>query len=370
MAPSTRWRAPVHHFSFKYLIIVPVLLSIATIVMLFIHSDVNVAMLWSQCHSRARIPGLSRIPGIGTPLCYLISFFQTALNSVRSTVIMAVILAFVGGLLTVSTVEAARICNAPNVLIAYPTGPWLVFNLIGGAVVWELLIIPAFLHRARMVYLARNKRDDETQGDHLPMAQENSRHLPESEIVAIPVSIAIGFFVPSVLMLILKSPTAIGVWLFFPIYVSLLRQSTRKLVTYLRSVDPSTIHIESSWWSLGYIYAVPVLCSVLAHFIALGNVTRPDDRKEMTRSTLTFIEIDVLFIFFTVLYWMLVEVGWQVPLATIASSIVAGPGAGFCAGWIYREGLIHDIYHGESDIEDSDDEPAEGRTNEETPLLS
>ncbi len=62
---------------------------------------------------------------------------------------MGAVLSMVGGLLTVSTIEAARICNAPSVLIAYPTGPWLVFTLVGGAFVWELVIVPAFLHRAR-----------------------------------------------------------------------------------------------------------------------------------------------------------------------------------------------------------------------------
>ncbi|EWG46062.1 hypothetical protein FVEG_15915 [Fusarium verticillioides 7600] len=146
-------KAPIHHYSYRSLIIPPILLAAATIVALFLHSDVNFALLWSQCHSHARLPGVSRIPGLGTPLCYLISFFRAALLSLRSRTVMGVVLAFIGGLLTVSTVESARICNAPNALIAYPTGPWLVFDLVGGAVVWELVIIPAFLHRARSVSL-------------------------------------------------------------------------------------------------------------------------------------------------------------------------------------------------------------------------
>lgn len=283
---------------------------------------------------------------------------------------MGVVLAFIGGLLTVSTVEAARICNAPNVLIAYPTGPWLVFDLIGGAVVWELVIIPAFLHRARMVLLEKRREDEEgLRRDIEELLEEHSRHLPESEVIAIPVSVGIGYFIPSILMLIFKSPATIGVWLFFPVYVSLIRQGTRKFVNYLRRADPGTIHIESSWQSLIYVYALPIICSVLAHFIAMGNATMPDDRKEMTRSTITFIEVDILFIALTVLYWMLVEVGWQVPLATLVTSIVVGPGAGVCLGWVYREGLIHDFQHTDFDAEESDeDQPRQG-TNEETPLL-
>ncbi|KAF7559479.1 hypothetical protein G7046_g4677 [Stylonectria norvegica] len=366
MASSNRWRAPIHHFAFPYLIVVPVLLAIATITTLFIHSDVNAALLWSQCHSHARIPGLSRIPGIGTPLCYLVSFFHAALDSVRSLAVMAGVLAFVGGLLTVSTVEAARICNAPNVLIAYPTGPWLVFDLVGGAVVWELLIIPAFLHRAKRVSASRKTQYGRSEAeDEVVVTEDHSRHLADSEIIAIPVSVAIGFVVPSILMLVFNSSATIAIWLFFPVYVSLVRQTTRRVVTYLQKTDPSTIHLESNRLSLLFVYALPILCSVAAHVSIIWSLTRTDDRKEMTKSTITFIEIDFQFIALTVLYWMFVEVGWRVPLATAVASIVVGPGAGTCLGWIYREKLIHQDHHNETELEGGDD----GRTDEETPLL-
>ncbi|KAF5013445.1 hypothetical protein FDECE_557 [Fusarium decemcellulare] len=360
MAPSTRWKAPIHHFSYRYLIIVPILLAIATIVALFIHSDVNAALLWSQCHSRSRLPGVSRIPGLGTPLCYLISFFRAALHSVRSSAVMAVVLAFLGGLLTVSTVEAARICNAPNVLIAYPTGPWLVFDLLGGAVVWELVIIPAFLHRARSVILAQKRHEEESEPHEVMM----SRHLPDSELVAIPFSIAIGYFLPSLLMLFHTSPATIGVWLFFPVYVSILRQGTRKIVNLAKRVDPTTIHLASNRTSLIFVYALPIICSILAHVLVIWSLTQPDDRKEMTKSTIVFIEIDTQFIFWTVLYWMLVEVGWRVPLTTVLTSILVGPGAGTCIGWIYREKLIHNGHENGPGEEDAA-QPAD----EETPLL-
>jgi hypothetical protein len=81
----------------------------------------------------------------------------------------------------------------------------------------------------------------------------------------------------------------------------------------------------------------------------------------MTRSTIVFIEVDTQFIFWTVLYWMLVEVGWRVPLTTVLTSLLIGPGAGTCVGWMYREKLIHH----DDDGNESADEPAD----EETPLL-
>ncbi|KAF5021227.1 hypothetical protein F66182_6746 [Fusarium sp. NRRL 66182] len=355
--PSTRWRAPIHHFSYRVLIIPPILLALATVVALFIHSDVNAALLWSQCHSHARLPAISRIPALGTPLCYIVSFFRAALHSLRSTAVMAVVVAFLGGLLTVSTVEAARICNAPNVLIAYPTGPWLVFDLVGGAVVWELVIIPAFLHRARRVLNAQDRND----GGGEVRSVLTSRHLPGSELVAIPVSVAVGYFLPSMLMLFYTTPATIGIWLFFPVHVTIIRQITRRLVVSVRRADPRTVHLASNRRSLLFVYLLPVVCSVLSHVFFIWSLTRPDDRKEMTRSTIVFIQVDTQFIFWTVLYWMLVEVGWRVPLATAATSLVVGPGAGTCVGWMYREKLIHDG--------DDEDESAAEPADEETPLL-
>ncbi|KAF4501486.1 hypothetical protein FAGAP_2321 [Fusarium agapanthi] len=348
-------KAPIHNFSYRSLIIPPILLAAATIVVLFLHSDVNFALLWSQCHSRARLPGVSRIPGLGTPLCYLISFFRAALHSLRSRAVMGVVLAFIGGLLTVSTVESARICNAPNVLIAYPTGPWLVFDLVGGAVVWELVIIPAFLHRARSVLNAQSEGGDVHQ-------IFTSRHLPDSELVAIPISVALGYFLPSFLMLFYTTPGTIGIWLFFPIYVEIIRQTVRHTISALRRVDPTLVHLASNQWSLLFVYILPLICSVLAHVSFIWSLTRLDDRKEMTRSIIVFIEVNSQFIFWTVLYWMLVEVGWRVPLTTIITSFVVGPGAGTCVGWIYREKLIH--HDNEEDNGESDQTP-----DEETPLL-
>lgn len=348
-------KAPIHHFSYRSLIIPPILLAAATIVALFLHSDVNFALLWSQCHSRARLPGVSRIPGLGTPLCYLISFFRAALHSLRSRAVMGVVLAFIGGLLTVSTVESARICNAPNVLIAYPTGPWLVFDLVGGAVVWELVIIPAFLHRARSVL---NAQRDEGGDVHQIFT---SRHLPDNELVAIPISVALGYFLPSFLMLFHTTPETIGIWLFFPIYVEIIRQIIRQTISALRRVDPSLVHLASNRWSLLFVYILPLICSVLAHVSFIWSLAQPDDRKEMTRSIIVFIEVNAQFIFWTVLYWMLVEVGWRVPLTTMVTSIVVGPGAGTCVGWMYREKLIHH--------DNEQDNESDQTADEETPLL-
>ncbi|KAL0943243.1 corticosteroid-binding protein [Colletotrichum truncatum] len=376
MAPSTRWPAPIHVFSYRVLLVVPILLAIATFALLFIHSDVNVALLYSQCHAHSRIPAISRFPVLGTPICFAISFFQSAIDSSRTFASMSAILSFIAGLMTVTTVEAARICNAPNILIANPTGPWLVFNLLGGAVVWELVIIPAFLHRSRSIFLARQKAGQEaveSAASKDPDFGKDSRHLKvDAEIVAIPVSVAWGFIVPAILMLIYNSPITIAIWLFFPVWVSIIRQAVRWAVLRLQKRQHRSFHLESHTVSLLLVYLVPMVCSIVSHVFLIWSLFEKDDRKEMTRATVKFIEIDATFIGLTVLYWLFVEAGWKVAAVTVAAAIPLGPGAGICVGWIYRDGEIREhLKHWLSREPSGQNNSEEGRTatDEETPLL-
>ncbi|KAF9877178.1 hypothetical protein CkaCkLH20_05444 [Colletotrichum karsti] len=375
MAPSTRWPAPIHVFSYRVLLIVPILLAIATFALLFIHSDVNIALLYSQCDSRARLPGLSRIPVLGTPACFGVSFFQHALDSARTFASMSAILSFVAGLMTVTTVEAARICNASNVIIANPTGPWLVFNLLGGAVVWELVMVPAFFHRSRSIYLARKKAGQDAVDSAAakdPDFGKDSRNLKvDAEIIAVPVAVAWGFVVPSILMLLYNTPVVIGIWFFFPIWVSLIRQAVRWAVLRFQKRQHRSFHLESHTVSLLLVYLVPMVCSLVSHVLLIWSLFQKDDRKEMTRATVKFVEIDATFIGLTVLYWLFVEAGWKVALVTVAAAIPLGPGAGICIGWIYRDAEIREHLKHWLSGEHSHENHEEGRTaaDEETPLL-
>lgn len=365
---SARWLlAPaIQTAPFKYLLVVPIVLSVATFAALFASSDVDIALLWSQCNAHARIPGLSRIPLLGTPACFLVSFFQSALDSLRSRAVMGVILAYVGALATVCTVESARRCNRPNALIARPTLWWLVFNLLGGAMVWQLMIVPAFLHRAKALVTAANEGESEADGDAVN-AKEQGRTLPDSEAVAIPIAVAVGYYLPSVLMLAYNSPVTIAVWLFFPAYVSLVRQGVRFVIQRIRRAGPTDIHHESHWQSVALVYTLPIVLSVAAHVFVLWNLAQRDDRKELTKLTVSFIEIDFQFIAWTVLYWVFVEAGWQVPLSMIAISILAGPGAGTCLGWLHRERVLKKGFAGLFESEASGDD--ERGVGEEAPLL-
>ncbi|EFY94443.1 hypothetical protein X797_011037 [Metarhizium robertsii] len=380
MSQPSRWRRPAQHFPlFPHLAIVPALLAIATAVALFLHSDVNAALLWSQCHSHALLPALSRVPILGTPACYLVSFFYAALDSFRSKAVMSVILSYVGALLTVSTVESARKVNEKNAVVSRPTLPWLVFNLLGGALVWQLVYAPAFILGAKAWPFPSTGRliTDEGHGDppvagdeeeRDPLQLDKGRQMKLVETIAIPIAVALGYYVPSTLMLSLNKPAAIGTWLFFPAYVSLIRQFVRHGLNKLRRFqDGPMIHMEANTKAFIAVYAVPVLCSLLAHGFIIGNLTKPDDRQEVTRSTVKFIEIDSQFIGLTMLYWVFTEVGWRAPLAMVVASLVLGPGAGTVLGWLYREKLITSDLITQL-LEQVDDEER-GDVGEETPLI-
>lgn len=370
MDTPRRPRPALHNFPLPILLIPPILLAILTAITLYLHSDTNIYMLYSQCHSRSRLPFLSHLPLLGSPLCFLVSFFQEALASFRALGPLASVLSFTAALLTVTTVEAARICNAPSVLIAYPTGPWLIFNLVGGAIAWQLVILPAFFHRSRAIVKARAQGPGELAGPADPNFGEAMRHLGlVAEAIAIPVAVGVGCIVPSIVMLILDEPVSILVWLFFPVWVSLIRQGVRKLVLSLHTERwHATFHLESSRTALVGMYALPIVCSVVSHGLLLWSLfAQADDRKEMTRATVKCIVINIFFVVLTVLYWLFVEAGWRPAAVMVLASVLLGPGAGICIGWIYRE--THVDPDRSVTVVAVGASGGEGTPSEETPLL-
>ncbi|KAH6846976.1 hypothetical protein B0I37DRAFT_374012 [Chaetomium sp. MPI-CAGE-AT-0009] len=188
---------------------------------------------------------------------------------------------------------------------------------------------------------------------------------------AVPVAVAGGFVVPAVVMLMTDSAVAVGVWLLFPVWVSLLRRAVRGLVVRVlgRERWGGSAHLERSWTAVVGVYAVPVLCSVLAHAYLIWSLTQPDDRREMTRSTLRLITVDAFFLGLTVLYWVLVEAGWRAALVMVGTSVLLGPGAGICAAWVYRERAV-DLDRSVTVVAVGSRRPSEDADpSEETPLL-
>ncbi|KAI1266445.1 hypothetical protein F5Y18DRAFT_381621 [Xylariaceae sp. FL1019] len=358
-----------------------ILFSLLAILILSLHSDTNTPLLYSQCHSRSRLPTLSHIPIIGAPACFLVSFFIFASSSTRALAQLGAILAFVAALLTVTRIEAARKCNKKSWNITHPTLSWLVFNLAGGTVVWDLWIIPVFLHRAKQNRLEQRAKDDALSapgvGCERDVYEETHRIIEDrsleerAEIFAIPIAVLLGFGLPSILMLVFHDTLSVLVWLFFPLWVELVHWvvllEARRLVP-----ENGPVYVDSEKRFLAIPYTVPVVASIGFHVFVIYNLFFDDDGREMTRTALKFIEIDFAFIAASIVYWVFVESGLIPAAILVVLSFLIGPGAALCAVWPLREKAIVAFALSDDKGEDGASEESDGddsTIHENTPLL-
>jgi hypothetical protein len=315
----------IHRLSLPVLLAPSLLLAVLTGSILFLSSDSNVESVFaeSQCLSPSSPLQFSRVPFIGTPLCYLTAFFAAALSSNHSVIVMSTILSFISALLTTTLVESVRICNHPSPVLRNPTLLWLVLNLAAGAVTLQAGLVPAAIMRSRSC--EERKLND-------PDRRETRCLDDGSQVYAIPISVVLGFVLPSLALLFYTSPVTILIWLFFPLYVGIVR-AILSLGYRSRSV-----HIEPSPRALLIVYGPAAVISIVSHVWIVYSFFLENDATPVSRATLRFIEIDVLAMGVTMAYWLLIEVGWHVTAIFIATSAVAGPGTGLCIAWALREG--------------------------------
>lgn len=347
----------------------------------------NLAHLWTQCSSSSSSAPqqLQLIPT--QALRFAVLFFQTALAAARPRREEAVIVGLLAALATVTAVEGSsssgrsrsRTCLKKNGRIIRPqdaTGSmteeeeedrthdeavavssssngngnnnkvldnltlvWLLYQLAAGALAWQAIIIPAFLKH-------------EQQQQQRPGKPTTTR---SHENIAIPAGVALGLLVPSTLMLLRPTSAAtVLVWLFFPLWVA----STRRVVLWvlnhlvLGAPQPSS----PSWVNI-VPYIIPILYSAVAHVLLVEDILYPSSSstheqeaaagRARTRSAVLLLEIDHLAIFLAFLYWVrartalilttkktLVPSTTRPVLVTLAATLLLGPGAGVCLGWL------------------------------------
>lgn len=287
----------------------------------------SLASLWTSCAPQP----LGRLPA---PLCFAIHFFQAAHASPRTRLEQAVIVSFLAGLATITAVEGARARRAEardktaqttttttttpppppprlsRTIAANLAVPWLLYNVALGALAWQGIIIPALLRerwRQQPLRIGRAGEADAADGHSL----------------AIPLSIALGLLLPAAAMLLHPSaPILILLFLLFPVWISLTHRLHYPLAPVLRQRA---------------IFALPILVSALAHVALLVSLfTSPANRTSPTHSAILLLELDHAAIFLAVLYWILLEAGVHGVLATVAATVLLGPGAGVCVGWLSR----------------------------------
>lgn len=352
-----------------------VLLAIVSAYALFMTANPVVQEVFVPClddPARVGAPFTTRLPLLGRPLCCLASFFEAVLDSSRSKAIMAEILTFIGALLSISTLESARRGNQENYIIANPMVPWLVFNLAGGAVVWQLVIVSAFLYHTKRRHgvtpnrhkylqqgLSSSTVDNENPtgpsiGAQNPSVMDDgSQTYPQQCLDALthaedecsmPLAIAMGYFGPSLVLLLWPSHQTVTVWLFFPVYVTLLRRSFRLWYTgrhqrqlyKIRWLKAFNLGQYSS--ILQRLFALPMWSSIVARLILLYHISAiPDDRSIATIATLRFVQLDTVAIATTVAYWVVMVRGFKQAGFSLLAGCLLGPGFGLCLAWLVDE---------------------------------
>lgn len=323
------------------------LATIAAFLFAYRSEPTALASLWTPCSSSSSSSSSHPLP---TPLCFAIHFFQAAHAAPRPRLEQAMIVALLAALATITAVESAQVRRRQAeslarteetakreepgpatrrrrprelslAIVSHLTVPWLLYNLALGALAWQAIIIPAFLHRrSRRPRQPRNTR-----------AGAGTDAAPAPSL-AIPLSIAIGLLVPAANML--QHPTAplpILLFLLFPLWTSLAH---RLLLLLLFPLNPGRLRSKTA------AFALPILASALAHVALLFHLfSSPAAAAPLpttTQAAIRLLELDHAAIYLAALYWILLEAGIRAVLAALTTTVLLGPGAGLCVGWLYR----------------------------------
>jgi hypothetical protein len=279
---------------------------------------------------------------------------------------MSTFLSFIAALITTTLVESQRQDETPNAVIHYPNGPWILVNVVSGAVVAPLMMVPASFHHSK-IYLQKSL----SQQNSISANMKPNRPINPIAKLAIPLSVAGGFVLPSVLLLFASSPTVVIIWQFFPIYVAALSKlfelslRTQKLTTYLSNI--------SQYSSKVLLFTLPILLSVLSHAgliicVIYSPFSSHPTNNPLTSPALLILAINFGAILLTLFYWLYVEGGLWAVKSALKWTLIAGPGAGVCFGWIAREDamLMQLVQLRDENHVDGTSESSEvGRRNEE-----
>ncbi|KAK0243036.1 hypothetical protein EDD85DRAFT_313709 [Armillaria nabsnona] len=290
-------------------------------------------------------------PMLGQFLCVIVTFFKLILSDPEGFLFLAVFLSFVAGLVTIVCLESSRVANQAHRVIKYPTPALMMANIVGGLVVFPLVVCPAFLlksqNKQRLERLVPTVTAEGASviSETTPLIRAlhlTDRHvLSAAEMYSVPLSVFLGFIVPSItLFLHPDNEVLIELWQLFPVYVAILRYISRTVL--LRTVPHlcvNNIHVESDNVELLYVYGAPSVVSLLTHLLYVWHAVVPSSGvpDPQVHAALHVLVMDFWAIVLTMLYRLWFEGGIRLATTALSASLIAGPGAGICVGWIMRE---------------------------------
>jgi hypothetical protein len=157
--------------------------------------------------------------------------------------------------ITTTIVESQRQGESPNVVVRYPAAPWLLVNIVSGAIVTPLVMAPGYFHHPRRC-LCKQQQSRMASPDSLP-----NRAVHASAKLAIPLSVTGRFIIPLMTLIFASSPTTVMLWQFFPIYVAILFRLRSTILSQL----PPTLSAASQGRSKELLFTIPILLSILSY---------------------------------------------------------------------------------------------------------
>lgn len=349
MAPSriTTWRSCTSFLPFLAIGIVHIATGLS-----LLRNDPNYPILFDDCENYKRKPLVKEpFPIFGPATCVFVSEWLEMLAVPRSRAITASIFSMLAALISIYYLESGRPYNRQGMKVVYnvmkyPTPLLLLFHLIVGGLVWELVIIPAFAFQTRA--FIRSQTAPSSQPEPPGNFKENSGGIVKqeaapgysepasrdmvnnTEVMAVTFGVAIGFILPTILLLIYNTdPFVILFWSGFPIWIGSIRRLIRT------KVQHSCFSYETT------ICAGPVGFSAVLHAWWLYDLFKgTDGQSPMTQSTLAAHMIDAYYMYAAALYWLFVDAGFKAVGVAALVSVIFGPGAGICLGWLYRGRII------------------------------
>lgn len=313
--------------------------------------DPAIFTLGDLCTSdESPFPALARTHIIGPPCCALSTFFAATVATPVGKLFMSTFLSFVASLVTMTLVESQRSELRPNAIVRQPVAAWMLVNILSGVVVAPLVMAPASFHHSQR-RLDRATTDDAVITG---PATTFTYSIPIEATLAIPVSILVGFIVPSAMLIFASSSAIVIAWQFFPLLVylslSLLRRALRSdLRPQAISKVLTMLQAERSGKKVQRILlGIPAMISLLSHISLLVFVfssrwlvpinPQPHDLfEDFTSSSIRLLAINYGTVYVTVIYWLYIEGGITSMLSALKWTFLAGSGAGVCSGWVVRE---------------------------------
>ncbi len=310
----------------------------------------DLADLTSSCAKTSGGPFHIFGPILGPFLCGIVTFFKLILSDPEGFLFLAVFLSFVAGLVIIVCLESSRVANQAHRVIKYPTLALMMVNIVGGLVVFPLVLCPAFLlksqneQRLEPLVPTVTAEGASVVLETTPFIRAlhlTDRHiLSAAEIYSVPLSVFLGFIVPSItLFLHPNKEVLIVLWQLFPVYVAILRYILRAVLLHtVPHLCMNHVHVESDNVGLLYVYGVPSIVSLFIHLLYVWHALAPSSGPNpQVHAALHVLVVDFWAIALMMIYWLWFEGGIKPAITALSASLIAGPGAGICVGWIMHE---------------------------------